>query len=196
MGDPHEELERLGESRKRLVVAADADRRAIERQLHDGVQQHLVALAVNLQLASQAFDSDPAEAKTLLEQMKRDVQQALGEAMQLAQQIYPPLLDSGGLGTALRAAAASAGVRMSLDIPAKASYPPEVAAAVYFCCVAALETAVGQATVRVQDAEGSIEFAVVTDGLGPEASVLRDRIEALGGQLAVRGNEVSGSLPV
>ena len=77
------------------------------------MQQHLVALAVNLQLADLAVDADPAAAKTLLAELARDVQQALDETAQLAQRIYPPLLEAGGLAAALRAAAASAGVRAS-----------------------------------------------------------------------------------
>jgi len=79
------------------MLAADADRSRIERALHDGVQQHLVALAVNLQLAGRLSDSDPPAAKTLLDEIARDVQQALDEAAQLAQWIYPPLLEADGL---------------------------------------------------------------------------------------------------
>ena len=84
----HDEIDDA-RARRRLVLAADADRRAIERELHEGVQQHLVALAVNLQLARQSADADPEAAKELLEQMGRDVQQALDETAQLAQRIYP-----------------------------------------------------------------------------------------------------------
>src|SRR5262249_27271784 len=100
------EVAELRASRERLVASADPDRRKLERVLHDGVQQHLIALAVNLQLAGQLADADSAAAKAVIEEMARDVQQALDEAAQLARQMYPPLLEAGGgLVSALRAAA-------------------------------------------------------------------------------------------
>ena len=101
---------------------------SIERDLHEGVHQHLVALAVNLQLASRLTDTDPARGQALIEQMARDVQQALDETAQLAQRIYPPLLDAGGLAAALRSAAERRHPRLVEG--AKQSYPPEVAAAI------------------------------------------------------------------
>ena len=100
----HDELQRqadeLRASRARVVAAADAERRRIERDLHDGAQQHLVALAVNLKLARQLADSDPAHARTVLEELAGDVQNALDEFRDLAQGIYPPLLVERGLGRA------------------------------------------------------------------------------------------------
>jgi signal transduction histidine kinase len=195
----------LHASRKRLVLAADADRRMIERDLHDGVQQRLVALAVNLQLAGQLADADPAAAKTLLEEMGRDVQQALDETTLLAQRTYPPLLEAGGLAAALRSAAVSAGIRASIEVAADASYPPEVTRTVYWCWVEALEHAgVGaRATVTVRDEGGALAFEVVEDAGHSDAGLdrLRDRVEALGGRLTIRsepgrGTRVSGSLPL
>ena len=97
-----EDVEALRASRKRLVLAADADRRRIERELHGGVQQHLVALAVKLQHAVELADADPRATKTLLEELSRDVRQALDETAQLAQRIYPYLVAEGGLGAVLR----------------------------------------------------------------------------------------------
>jgi signal transduction histidine kinase len=204
------EVEELRASRARLVVAADADRRRIERGLHDGPQQQLVALAANLQLARQVADADPAAAKALLEELGRDVQQALDETGKLAHRIYPPLLDAGGLAVALRAAAVSVGVPTRIDVAAGAGYPPEVAGAVYFCCLEVLERAGdgARATVTVRDEDGALVFEVVVDGAGSAAPAfnglltrLRDRVEALGGQLTVRSEpgratRVSGSLPL
>jgi signal transduction histidine kinase len=198
------EVAQLRASRRRLVLAADADRRMIERDLHERVQQHLVGLAVNLQLVGQSADADPAAAKALLDEMGRDVQQALDETAQLAQRIYPPLLEAGGLAAALRSAAVSAGVRVSLEV-AGASYPPEVAGAIYWCCLEALEHAGAgaQATVTVREEEGAVAFEVVEHGSRSDAGLdrLRDRVEALGGRLTVRsepgrGTRVSGSLPL
>jgi signal transduction histidine kinase len=199
------EITELRASRERLVVAADADRRRIERDLHEGVQQHLVALAVNLQLAGGLVDTDPAAAKALLNEMGRDVQEALDEAAQLAQRIYPPLLEAGGLATALRSAAANAGIRASVDVSAGTSYPPEVAGTVFFCCLEALQqTGAGEnATVTVRDEEGTVTFEVVGDGArsATELDGLRDRVEALGGRLTIRsepggGTRISGALPL
>ncbi len=200
------EVAELRASRKRLVVAADADRRRIERELHNGVQQHLIALAVDLQLAGQSADDDLVRTKAVLEDMARDLQQALDEAVQLAQRIYPPLLEAGGLVAALRAAAVSAGISASVEVTAGASYPPEVAGTVYFCCLEALEQAGpgARATVTVRDEEGALAFDVAAEGISAPRSragldLLRDRVEALGGRLTA-GLEhgtisVSGSLP-
>src|SRR5438876_4805643 len=96
------EVEELRASRARVVAAADAERRRIERDLHDGVQQHLVALAVNLQLARQLADSDPEALRSLLDDLTRDVHEALESVRALARQVYPPLLLDRGLAEALR----------------------------------------------------------------------------------------------
>jgi signal transduction histidine kinase len=199
------EVVELQTSRRRLALAGDADRRRIERDLHDGVQQHLVALAVNLQLARQLADADPSAAKTLLEEMGRDVEQALDETAQLAQRIYPPLLDARGLAAALRSAAVGAGISASVEVAAEPRYAPEVAAAVYWCCLEAFEHAGAgaRATVTVRDEEGAVAFEVIDDGSRSGAGLdrLRDRVEALGGRLTIhsearRGTRVCGSLPL
>ena len=145
------EVAELRASRERLVLAADADRRRIERDLHEGVQQHLVAIAVGIQLARQALGVDPA-ARELLDELDRDVRQALDEATRLAQRIFPPLIDTGGLVVALRSAAASAGIPVSVDVVAGAARRPAVSAAVYWCCLEVFEAAApgSSATVRVR----------------------------------------------
>ncbi|HEX5627660.1 MAG TPA: histidine kinase [Actinomycetota bacterium] len=208
------EVADLRASRERIVLAADADRRRIERDLHESVRQHLVALAVNLQRAGLWIDADPAAARELLEEMGRDVQQALDETGELAQRIYPALLDARDLAAALRSAAMSAGIPASVDVPAVANRPPEITAAVYLCCLEALEQvgAGARATVTVRDEEGAIGFEVVgvaEDGAASEDAALpdgelgrlRDRVEALGGRLRVRSEDgriirVSGVLPL
>jgi signal transduction histidine kinase len=204
----------LRASRKRLVVAADADRRSIEGDLHEIVNQQLVALAVNLQRAGAWMDARPAAARELLEAMKRDVQQALDETAQLSQRIYPPLLNAGGLASALRSAAASAGIRVSVDDAGAANSPPEVAARVYLCCLEAFEHVGGRSVaVKVREEESDVSFEVIEvteDGQrstatrsssDAELDRLRDQVEALGGQLTVRsgpgrGLHVLGSLPL
>lgn len=205
------EVAELRVSRRRLVLAADADRRRIERGLHQGVQQRLVALAVDLQAAGSLADADPA-AKVLLEEMGRDVQQALDAAAQLAQRIYPPLLDAGGLAAALRAAAMSAGIPASVEVEAAATYPPELARTVHLCWLEALEQGggKGRVTIRVRDEDGALAFEIVEDAAGSSNAAdrsdagftrLRDRVEALGGRLTIQpepgqSTRVSGSLPL
>jgi signal transduction histidine kinase len=199
------EVEELRASRERLVLAADADRRAIERDLHDGVQQRLVALAVSLQLATPLVETDHAAAKELLEELGRDVQQALDETAHLAQRIYPPLLEAPSLAAALRAAAVSAGVPASVDVAVGLTYAPEVTWTVYRCWLEALEQAGGelQPTVTVRDEEGALAFEVVAQWVSSDTRLLRlrDRVEALGGLLTIRPERdcwirVAGSLPL
>jgi signal transduction histidine kinase len=191
------------------VLAADADRRTIERDLHDGLQQRLVALAANLELARRLGDADRREVKALLDEMGGDVQQALDETAKLAHRIYPPLLEAGGLAAALRAAAVSVGVPTRIEVAAGVGYAREVAGAVYFCCLDLLERVAdgAQATITVRDEEGALVFEVAVGGAGSVATSggtldrLRDRVETLGGRLTIRseadhGISVSGSLPL
>jgi signal transduction histidine kinase len=205
LGQLRIEAAELRASRKRLVLAADAERRMIERNLHEGVQQHLIALAVNLQLAGSLADSDPPAARTLLEAMERDVQQALDETAQLARQIYAPMLELGGLAAALRSAAVSAGVPASVEVTGGSNYPPEVAWTIYSCWLEALVTrgAETRPTITVREEEGAATFEVVESAAHPDAGLerLRDRVEALGGLLTIRSQpgsriSVSGSLPL
>ena len=183
------------------MLAADADRREIERDLHDGLQQRLVALSVNLQLARQLADDDVATAATLLDEMERDVQHAVDEMGRLAERIYPPLLEAGGLLAALRAAAVRIGGRTRVEVTAGAGIPLGVARTVYVCCVEALEHAGPAATVTVRDDGGNLAFEVVADEPPSGLDLLRDRVEALGGTLATRsepgdGIHISGSFPL
>ena len=199
------EVAELRASRKRLALAADAERRVIERNLHNGVQQHLVALAVNLQLTGRLVGTDPAAAQTLLDEMGLHVQQALDETTQLAQRIYPPLLEAGGLAVALRSAAASVGIPASVEVATGGRYPHELAAAVYWCWLEALEHASAdeQATISVREAEGALafEFTMESDDARAHPESLRDRVEAVGGRLTIRSGPgrstyVSGAIPL
>jgi signal transduction histidine kinase len=199
------EVAELRASRARLILAADADRRALERHLHDGVHQHLVALAVNLELELQAEDSDPAAAKTLLEEMRRDVQQALDETALLAQRIYPTALEANGFAGLLRSAASNAGVRASVDVAAGSNFPPEVGMTVYLCWIDALARGSGETRLKinVREREGALAFEVMGDAPRSDADLerARDRVEALGGRLTMSSGpdgsiRASGSLPL
>lgn len=198
------EVDDLRASRARIVLAGDADSRSIEGQLHENVQQQLVALAVKLQLAAPLVDTDPAAATALLEEMQRDVQEALDEAARLAQRIYPQLLEAGGLAAALRSAAVSAGVPASVDVTADSVYAPEILTTIYLCWLEALEHSPGKerarATVKEDQGALTFEFAGAGDG-SARLDELRDRVEALGGRLTLEPNAegatyFSGSLPM
>jgi signal transduction histidine kinase len=182
---------------RRLVLAADADRRRIERELHDGAQQDLVGLAVKLQ-----------QARGLVDEMRRDAHEALDRSRALAEWIYPPQLEAGGLLAALRSAAASVRVRTRIDVAADGNLPPEVAATVYLCCVAALDHFHDRTTaaITVHEEDGTLAFEVVADPADLETAdegliAVRDRVEALGGRLSVGsgpggGIRVAGALPL
>jgi signal transduction histidine kinase len=184
------ELDELRAARQRGALADDASRRSLERELHDGVQQLLVAVAVNVQLARALVEQDPAAAAEVLDEMARDTQQALESTMRLAQRIHPPLLDAGGLGAALRAAAVANGMRAEISVAAE-RLPSPTAGAVYFCWLDLLESARGAqpATVVVSSEDDALSF----DLDGPATAALsddvltrmRDRVEALGGRLTV-----------
>jgi len=175
-----------------LVLTADADRRSIERELHDGVQQHLVALAVNLQLAERLVDDDPVAAKAALQELGRDVKQALEETAQLAQRIHPPQLETGGLAAALRAAASRAAIPASVEVEARGNYPPEVTATIYLCWLEALQHAESQATITVREDQAALVFDIE----GAQVDRLNPRVEALGGELVSKGSRAAGSLPL
>jgi signal transduction histidine kinase len=210
------QADELRASRSRVVSAADAERRRIERDLHDGAQQHLVALAVNLRLARELAESDPVGARAVLEQLAGDVHGALEEIRDLAHGIYPQLLVDRGLSEGLRAAVSRAPVRARLETGAIGRYGPDVEATVYFCCLEALQN-VGKhagcharATLRVWEERGGLRFEVADDGAGfdpgsePRGSGLSnmsDRLGALGGRLSVvsapgDGTRVAGAVPL
>ena len=198
------EVDELRASRRRLAVADDAERRTIERDLHDDVQQHLVGLAAGLQLAAGSMDADPAAAKHLLAEMGRAVQVALEDARRLAHRIAPPLLEAGGLLPALRSAAVSADVPARIDVEAGPAIPPEIAGMVYLCCLQVLERADADTTVTiaVHNDEGTLGFEVVADcDLGADRLLLHDRVEALGGRLSLSSESdhrtrLVGSVPL
>jgi signal transduction histidine kinase len=199
------EIEELRAARERLVRAADADRRAIERELHGGVHQRLVALATSLQLARLAEGSDPAAVETLLEEMTRDVRQALDETALLAQSIYPSALELGGLAALLRAAAVTANVPATVDVSDGSKHGPEIAMTVYLCWLALLARGSNgrPVTIAVGEYEEALTFEIVGEAAGSDADLerLQDRVAALGGRLTVEpepggGIRLAGSLPL
>ena len=206
------ELEELRASRARVVAAADRERRRIERELHDGAQQHLVALAVNLQLARELADSDPDALKAHLEEISQDVRDALESVRALAHGIYPPLLLDLGLADALRGAAGSLAIPTRVEAPPD-RYAPDIEAAAYFCCLRVLEAidaaqTEARATVRVWPEHESLHFEIVVDGVaeydrieaGATLAEVNDRLGAVDGRLNVLsepgGTRIAGTIPL
>ena len=199
------EVVELRASRERLVLAADADRQRLERGLHEGVQQRLVALAVSVQLAVSLLESDVPAATKLLNEMQRDVQQALSDAAQLAERIYAPLLVEGGFAAALRSASVSAGIPASVEVSVNSNYPSEIVHTVYSCWLVALDYGRTEtpAALTVREEVGALTFEIVLGAHRPDDRLerMRDRVDALGGRLKIEsqpghGVRVCGSLPL
>src|SRR5262249_5387261 len=159
-----------------------------ERELHDGVQQDLVAIVVKLQLARRLADSDPTGAAALLDEIRQDTQAALDATRALALRIYPPLLDAPGLRAALRAAAPETDVEVALG----AGCPEETVACAYFCC---LELLPGASAIGVDEDGDAIVFEVAFSQGSPDLTRLQDRVEAFGGRVTAEPGRVVGVLP-
>jgi signal transduction histidine kinase len=207
-------LQELRGSRERILAAADHERRRIERDLHDGAQQRLVALRIKLQLASDRSADDGLPDAAHLEQLGEEVGAALDEIRSLAAGVYPGVLVDGGLQDALRAVARRSPVPTSVSAEGLPRRSEEVEAAVYFCCVEAMQNAVKHAqaaSVSVVVTDGDrLRFEVRDDGRGfdRERAVggrgltnIRDRLSAVGGTLVVEsrrgcGTSVTGTIPL
>jgi signal transduction histidine kinase len=206
-------LEDLRESRRRIVTAQDERAKALERNLHDGAQQQLVALAVKQRLAATVLRRDPDRAAEMLEELQTETAAALENLRDLARGIYPPLLADKGLGAALEAQARKAAVQVSVETDGVGRYPQDVESALYFCCLEALQNVAKyahatHAEVRLSASGDELAFEVTDDGDGfdtgtmPPGSGLQgmaDRLEALGGILEVRsepgvGTNVTGRI--
>jgi signal transduction histidine kinase len=208
-------IEELRSSRRRLVAAQDDERRKIERNLHDGAQQQLVALAVQLKLARTLVDRDPAKAGRLLDTLQGSATDALEDLRDLARGIYPPLLADRGLAVALEAQARKAVVSVTIDADGVGRFPADVESAVYFSCLEALQNVAkyadaATARITLSDGSGELRFEIRDDGRGFDPSAtsygtglqgIADRLAALGGGLVVtsqpdRGTTVAGQIPV
>jgi signal transduction histidine kinase len=208
-------LEELRASRQRLVAAQDEARRRLERNLHDGAQQNLVALKVKLGLAESFADKDPARARQLLGEIKSDADEALETLRDLARGIYPPLLADKGLAVALESQARKATLPVRVDADGVSRYPQDIEAAVYFCCLEGLQNVqkyarATRATIRLGERDGMLVFEVEDDGRGfdPDATPrgsgltnMSDRLDALGGSVVVesqpgKGTQLVGTMPI
>jgi signal transduction histidine kinase len=203
-------------SRGRIVAAADQARRKIERDLHDGAQQHLVALAVRVKLVEQLLERDPEKARAALDDLESGLEDALQELRDLAHGIYPPLLADKGISAALTRAARRAAQVVTVDADGLGRFAPEAEATVYFCVLEAIQNAGKYAgdgatvTIRVREEDHTLTFVVSDDGVGFDVrgagmgagfTNMLDRLGALGGTLRVdsapgQGTRVTGTVPV
>ena len=209
------QADELRASRARIVASGDAERRRVERDLHDGAQQHLVALAVNLRLARDVVLDDPPAAAEMLGELTEAVQDTIRELRELAHGIYPPLLVDSGLNDALRAVASRSPLDVDVVTDGIGRYDGDVEAAIYFCCLEALQNASkhapeAQVTVRVWEEAGGLLFEVADDGPGFDVRLARrghgfvnmsDRLGAIGGtvrweSVPSKGTTITGSVPI
>jgi signal transduction histidine kinase len=207
-------IEELRASRQRLVTAQDEGRRRIERNLHDGAQQQIVALTVKLRLLGQLVDRDAEKAKSMASDLQSDANDALEQLRDLARGIYPPLLADQGLVAALEAQARKASVPTEVRSDGIGRYPQDTEAAVYFCVLEALNNVAKyagatRAEVNLAQTDGHLSFSVVDDGQGFDTAAtsygtgvqgMADRLDAIGGNLSVvsrkgEGTTIEGSIP-
>jgi signal transduction histidine kinase len=197
----------LRASRQRLVAAQDDERRRLERNLHDGAQQHLVAIKVKLGLVEMLATRDPEKAKAAVAELKHDADEALETLRDLARGIYPPLLADKGLPTALQAQARKATLPITVEANGIGRYPQDTEAALYFCILEALQNIqkyaqASSATVRLREDGDQLSVEVADDGRGFDVSTtirgngltnMEDRLEALGGTLNISSTPGSGT---
>jgi signal transduction histidine kinase len=207
-------IEDLRASRQRLVTAQDETRRRLERNIHDGAQQDLVALGIKLRLTGMTVDEDPAEAKEMLGELQADAAGALANLRDLARGIYPPLLADLGLTAALSAQAAKSSLPVAVEADGIGRFGQDTEAAVYFCCLEALQNIAkyakaSSARICLRAQNGTLRFTVSDDGAGYDARHtplgsgqrnMADRLAALGGRLEVRsapgrGTTITAQLP-
>jgi signal transduction histidine kinase len=215
LAELQEHAEALRASRARVVAAGDAERRRIERNLHDGAQQHLIGLAVNLKVARELAQSEPERAAEILAQLSAEVHAAIEELRDLAHGIYPPLLAERGLADAVRGALARSGAQGAVRADGLGRFSPTVESTAYFCCVEGIQNAVkhgdgARVAVRLWTQTGTLMFEVDDDGPGFDPATategagitnMRDRVGALGGTLRVDaspggGTHITAALPL
>ena len=201
------------------MSAGDAERQRLERNLHDGAQQHLTGLSVKLQLAAALSADDPEAWRRVLAEIEGDLDEAKEQLRSLAHGLFPPLLTIGGLCDALPAAVARSPLAATVEVAGVGRHGSEVEAAVYFCCVEAIQNAAkhagdtARARVRVWEDGDALRFVVADDGRGFDRDGsgqgghgghglvnMSDRVGAIGGELTIRsapgaGTTVEGRVP-
>jgi signal transduction histidine kinase len=208
VGQLQTSLGELAESRARIVAEGDRERRRIERDLHDGAQQRLVALRIKLGMVAERLDAESPEVAGTVRRLERDIDVTIDEVRSFARGVYPPLLAERGLGEALRAAGRSAQVATTVDVEDIGRFRPELEATVYFACIEGLQNvakhARGASHVAIAVSHNPhLRFEVRDDGAGFDVDAvthgagltnLRDRLEAVGGELRVESVPGHGTL--
>jgi signal transduction histidine kinase len=203
----------IRESRQRIVAAQDKARRTLERDIHDGAQQHLVALAVKLNLAKTMATKKPERAEAMLVQLKDEATDALDTLDELAQGIYPPVLAEHGIAKAIETRVDKTPFALHIADEIQARFEPHVEAAAYFCILEALQNVAKYAnattaTVAIKDEDGDLSFTVIDDGAGFDPATtdygtgiqgMSDRLAAVGGTVDLTsapgaGTTVTGRL--
>lgn len=202
-------------TKRALVDAADAERRRMERNLHDGAQQELVAIGVKAGIAATLVHKDPAKAIAIIDQVRADAQSALQGLRDLTRGACPPILADSGLAAALDARARAAGLPVLIDAIDVERLPRQIEIAAYYCCSEAFQNAAKYAkataiTVTIRVRAGGLTVRVADDGAGFDTIVARrgvgmrsmaERVESLGGTFEVRsslggGTEISAVIPI
>src|SRR5438552_729644 len=208
-------LEELQASRQRLVTAQDTERRRVERNLHDGAQQNLVAMKLKIALAKNLAATDPSKAQVSLDELNGEANDAIETLRELARGLYPPILAQDGLVAAIDAQARRAPLPVEVTGGPLPRYPQETEAGVYFCVLEALQNIAKhanatKATVCFESKPGRLVFSVSYNGRGMDPARvrsgsgmqnMRDRVEVLGGEFQVEsspdaGTRVIGSIPI
>ncbi len=199
----------LKASRERLIEAQDAERRRLERDMHDGAQQHLVALAVHLRLAQTIAVRSPERAAQMLVEQATAARVAIEMLSSLSRGIYPRLLSDEGLVPALRSAVADSPLPVSIDADGLEPLPHPVEAALYFCCMEAVQNAVKHSAASsvliqvhedrvcwrlsvVDNGSGFDQVRVRADGAGSGLANMHDRLDAVGGSLDITSRSGTG----
>jgi signal transduction histidine kinase len=212
-GSLEQSREELAASRARIVAAGDQARRRIERDLHDGTQQRLVSLVLDLRTAEATVPPERPELRAQLDRVADGLTGALEELRELSRGIHPAILSEGGLGPALRTLARRSAVPVELDVDVQGRLPEPVEVAAYYVVSEALANAAkhahaSAAQVEAQARDGLLHLSVRDDGVGGAAPGggsglvgLADRVEALGGTIRVdspagQGTRLQIDLPI
>jgi signal transduction histidine kinase len=191
----------LRSSRRRLVAAQDSERRRLERNLHDGAQQQVVALKVKLGLARTLAEREEAEQiAAAVGGLAEDTQRAVDGMRAAARGIYPPLLEAEGLRVALVALAREASIGVDIAADGIGRYPPEIEATIYFSVLEAIDQSSSGSRVTLGEDEGVLTFTIEGANGGAGLAAVTDRMDAVGGTLnleSTRGGVrvITGRLP-